>query len=137
MNVQDIMTAEPIVIQHDLPIIEALALMQESNVRHLPVLEGKKLIGMISDRDLRSVYASSTVDEHALLGLAKQFRAPVSKIMASDVVLIQPEAELSEALDLILEQSVGALPVVDPISDNLVGILSYVDVLRAVREYLP
>ena len=54
--------------------------------------------------------------------------------MSADVATIAPAAELVEVIDAMLESGVGALPVVDDAADELLGIVSYVDVLRAVRE---
>lgn len=136
MLVQDIMTSKPIVVQHDTPIIEALALLQESNIRHLPVLEDSKLIGMISDRDLRTVFASGTIDANTAQTLNNQYRAPVSQLMSADVINIHPEDDVGEAIDLMLQQGVGAIPVTDSFSGDLIGILSYVDVLKAARDYV-
>jgi CBS domain-containing protein len=75
---------------------------------------------MISDRDLRGV------------GGSEQERA-VTEIMTSDVATIDPETEVEEIIDLILDLKIGALPVVDEETKELMGIVSYVDVLRALK----
>ncbi|MCB9708266.1 MAG: CBS domain-containing protein [Myxococcales bacterium] len=134
MLVQDVMTKSPVVVQHDTPLVDAMALLQESNIRHLPILEGSALIGMVSDRDLRGVFPSGALEESAMRALSGQYRAPVSELMSADVLYIHPEDDLGEAIDLMLQQNVGAIPVTDPFSGNLVGIVSYVDILKAARN---
>lgn len=62
--------------------------------------------------------------------------SPVSEIMSSDVISVPGDAGLTDVIDLIVESKVGAIPVVDPKSNALVGIVSYIDVLKAVRESL-
>lgn len=136
MLVQDIMTTKPVVVQHDTSIAEAVGLLRESNIRHLPVLEDSKLIGMVSDRDLRGVYGAGPLDEEGMSNLNSKVRAPIAQLMSGDVVDIHPEDDVGEAIDLMLQQGVGAIPVTDPFSGNLVGIVSYVDVLKAAREHL-
>jgi acetoin utilization protein AcuB len=56
--------------------------------------------------------------------------------MTSDVITVHPESDASEAIDLMIEHRVGALPVVEPDSTKLVGIVSYVDALRAARDLI-
>jgi acetoin utilization protein AcuB len=75
---------------------------------------------MISDRDVRGISPSSK-DE------------AVTAIMSADIATIDPETDVEQIIDLLLELRVGALPVVDDDTKELMGIVSYVDVLRALR----
>ncbi|RME60971.1 MAG: CBS domain-containing protein, partial [Candidatus Dadabacteria bacterium] len=59
---------------------------------------------------------------------------PVSKIMHTDVITISPDTTLDEMIDLFIDEKIGAVPVVDPESNHLEGIVSYIDILKAVRE---
>ncbi len=59
---------------------------------------------------------------------------PVVNVMSADVIFVEPETELSDVVDLLIESKVGALPVVQPDTRAVVGIVSYIDVLRALRE---
>ena len=68
--------------------------------------------------------------------LRKLLATPAGKVMNSDVVTIEPDAELVEAIDLMLEHKIGAIPVIEGGSRKLLGIVSYIDILRAAREYL-
>jgi CBS domain-containing protein len=116
----DIMTAKVVTIGQTATVREALKLLAELDVRHLPVVnENDGLVGMISDRDLLRLRRSSEV-----LGRA------VSEVMSADVLVVTPTTHVDEIIDLMTEHRIGALPVVDNES-QIVGIVSYVDVLRA------
>lgn len=114
----------------------ALLKMEDQEIRHLPVVEGKQLIGVISDRDLRE-YRLPVMEEIDNPEYADDLlETPVSEVMNANLVTLDPGESLKAAIDLILEYGVGALPVVDRHSDELVGIVSYVDVLKHLRTVL-
>lgn len=116
----DIMTAKVVTIRQTSTVREALKLLAELDVRHLPVVdEHEGLVGMISDRDLLRLRRSSEV-----LGQA------VSEVMSADVLVVTPTTHVDEIIDLMTENRIGALPVVDA-DQQIAGIVSYVDVLRA------
>ena len=136
MLVHDVMTTNPAIIAPNASVGQALEVMRTADVRHLPVASRHTLMGMISDRDLgdtmQRVYAAQLEGR----GATEALTVPISKIMQSDVVTVGPEDELMEAANLLVDHRIGALPVVDPRSGDLVGIVSYVDILRAVRPLL-
>jgi acetoin utilization protein AcuB len=68
--------------------------------------------------------------------LRRELSAPIVRFMSSDVIAVEPEAELSDVIELLLEHKVGALPVVEPDTREVVGIISYIDVLRAIQDDL-
>lgn len=133
MVVDEIMTRNPETIAEDRTIRDALGRMVELNVRHLPVLRDYEVVGMVSDRDLRSVTEISTTLAEVSAG-ERLLDRRVVELMASDVITVESAADVTEAIDLMIETKVGALPVVDPHSGRLVGILSYIDVMRAAQE---
>jgi acetoin utilization protein AcuB len=133
MVVEEIMTESPITVRADTTIRETIKTLFEMDVRHLPVVEGGALVGIVSDRDLRAYLAPAMLELERPSEIAAQQKRPVSSIMQSDVLSVTPETEIEEVIDLMLEQKVGAIPVVRAGSQELVGIVSYVDVLRAAQ----
>jgi acetoin utilization protein AcuB len=117
-------------------IRKVLSTLAEADVRHLPVLENGNLVGIVSDRDLREVVPSALDQLERPQESARILARPVSELMSSDVVAVKPEDDLVEAIDLMIEHRIGAVPVVDESTAELLGIVSYVDALRAAREAL-
>lgn len=130
------MTTTLVTIKPTDTVREALARMEDQEIRHLPVVEGKRLAGMVSDRDLRE-YRLPVMEEIENPEYADDLLdTPVAEMMNTDVVTLEPGESVKAAIDLMLEYGVGALPVVDRHKEELVGILSYVDVLRYLRATL-
>ena len=121
MNASDLMTEDPMTLPVNAKVREALSVLQTLEIRHLPIVsESNELLGMLSDRDLRSAKASD-------------LDMRVVELMSSDVMSVGPEADAGEVIDLMIESKVGAVPVVDDETSSLVGIISYIDVLRHLR----
>jgi acetoin utilization protein AcuB len=130
MVVDEIMSPKPIAVEANQTVREALRRLITEDIRHLPVVDEGALVGMVSDRDVRGLAS----DVLSGAELSEQLARPVSEVMSSDVVTVDPETEIVEAIDLMIEHKIGALPVVA--DSQLVGILSYVDVLRVARSAL-
>lgn len=136
MQVQDLMTDALVTIKPVDTVRSALLRMEDQEIRHLPVVEGKQLIGMVSDRDLRE-YRLPVMEEIDNPEYADDLlETPVSEVMNANLVTLDPSESIKAAIDLMLEYGVGALPVVERHSEELVGIVSYVDVLKALRGTL-
>lgn len=132
MQIRDVMTEAPFVAHATTTVGDALLQMREEQIRHIPVLERGELVGMVSDRDLRTWSLDTLMrssPEHATARLKHR----VGALMTGVPITIGAEADLGEAVDLFLEHRVGALPVIAP-DGSLVGIVSYLDVLRAIRD---
>jgi len=122
ITARELMTESPTVVDATATLRNAIEKLQALDVRHLPVVDTDgQLVGMLSDRDLRS----------AVLPLD----ASVSSIMSTDVIAVDLEADVAEIIDLMLDNKIGAVPVLDS-DDVLVGIISYVDVLRELSQEL-
>lgn len=135
MRADEIMTQDVIAVRATQTVAEAIEALVDGGFRHLPVLgDAGQLVGMLSDRDVRDLGVGLTLDERTRHRIEERMRAPVARIMSSDVTTVTPDAEVREVIDTMLEAGVGAVPVVDEDSDALLGIISYVDVLRAMRE---
>jgi CBS domain-containing protein len=100
------------------------------------VLDGDTLVGVVSDRDLRNLELPALVELENLGQAQELARRPIGDVMSSNVISVSPETEVSEAIDLMIEQKIGAVVVVEADSDKLIGIVSYIDVLRAARDLL-
>jgi acetoin utilization protein AcuB len=137
MNAQDIMTVEVVSIPREETLGRAMAMLAELDVRHLPVVHRGELVGMLSDRDLREAGLFHVAEDAAAEDRLRELRRmPVADAMNSDVVSIDPSTTVPEIVELMIEERVGALPVVEEHTNTLVGIVSYVDVLRVAADAL-
>lgn len=131
---RDLMTEDPITVPLTATVADAIRAMQELHVRHLPVVdEDDAVAGMLSDRDLRALALPSLVDEQWIGEIRVALATPVAKVMSSDVFSVLEETETTEIIELMLENSIGAVPVVNG-DGAVVGIVSYVDVLRELQQ---
>ena len=134
MLVKDIMTENPATATELMSVAEALGLLYELDVRHLPVVRGRELVGIISDRDLR-VFSGVTEDE-AMEAVEGARSSKVGDFMNTSTVKVDPETNVREVLELMLLHRVGAIPVADLDTGDLLGIVSYIDLLRVLQETL-
>jgi acetoin utilization protein AcuB len=124
--VKDSMTREVVVLSPRTTAAEALALCRERRIRHLPVLEEGRLVGIVSDRDLRSA-APAFGDPERASALEK---IRISDVMARDVVSAHPDDPIEEAANRMRERRIGCLPVVK--YGEMVGIVTSSDVMEAL-----
>jgi acetoin utilization protein AcuB len=126
------MTASPISVSPGTSITEARDLMVRRRIRHLLILDDERLVGIVTDRDIRlnlpSPASSLSVWEINYL-LAK---LTAGEVMTKNVITVSPNQPMTEAARLMLEKRIGALPVVE--GERVVGILTETDVLRAFVE---
>ena len=134
MKVRDVMTPDPITVTPQATLGEVWDLMREADIRHVPVTVNRVLVGMVSDRDLSSLDAARVLDIDGADALRRALNTSVVSAMSADVISVEPEADLGDVVELMIENKVGAIPVVLPDTREIVGIASYVDVLRAVHD---
>jgi CBS domain-containing protein len=122
-RVSDAMTPAPQTIQADRPAAEAAKLMKEADAGMIPVMSDGDILGTVTDRDI-------------VVRLIAEGRDPqstaVGEIASTDVVTIEPDRALEEALELMARHQVRRLPVVE--GDRLVGVLAQADVAREGDE---
>jgi len=123
MLVQDIMTSPVVAISPDISLQNAYQTMQEKGIRHLPVVEFGKLVGVITDRDLR--LATSALAPAPFAPDAK-----VAAVMCKLPFTADPADPVEDAARLMREKKIGCLPVTD--DDRLVGIVTGLDLLDAL-----
>lgn len=133
MKVVDVMTRNPLVMTPTETIGQADEVMAENRIRQLPVVEGGAMLGIITDRDIRSFLAQSSLVEPE--ERAKALKTKVRDIMTAEPLTLAPDDELQEAVELLIDEKIGGIPVVDR-AEGLVGIVTYVDVLRCFLNRL-
>ncbi len=136
MVARDVMTSHPVTVSPQARVAEVWDLMRELDIRHVPVVQDGELVGMVSDRDVAYLDVARLLVTEGAGGLQRQLATPVIEVMSSDVIFVEPDAAVSDVIALMLEHKIGAVPVVAPGSGEVVGIVSYVDVLGAVQDLL-
>jgi acetoin utilization protein AcuB len=131
MNAIEIMTRVPVTVSPAHTVGEVLGLLYEREVRHIPVVDEDRLVGMISDRDLRVLLGPRF---ELGMGGSSVLDKPIGPLMSSDLRYVDPETDVSEIIEIMLENKVGAVPVANADGQDLVGIVSYVDILRAAQD---
>ena len=129
MNVRELMTGAPITVSPETPVFEARQTMLKERIRHLLVTEAGRLVGIITDRDIRLNLPSQATSLSMWEVNYLLARLKVGKVITRSVIIIGPDQDAAAAARLMLEHKIGALPVLD--GDHLVGILTETDVLRA------
>jgi acetoin utilization protein AcuB len=135
MYVVQHMSCPPVTVRPEDAIAKAREMLRSHHFRHLPIVDdGGLLVGMVTDRDLRSAYPSSMLDDsERRAALEKLAHTPVREIMTANPIALVPGATLDDALFLLDRHKVGALPVVDE-QGRLTGIFSIRDLMKAYRD---
>ncbi len=132
VKVSEVMTPDPRTIDIDATLEEAVGLILEGGFRHLPVLDAdQRLAGMLSERDLRGALGANLRDWSSLE--QSRFEEVITNVMVPGALFVRSHNRLVDILDVFTDERIGAVPVLDE-NDVLVGILSYVDVFRWLRE---
>jgi acetoin utilization protein AcuB len=132
-TVKHVMTEHPVTAGPDMPLRQAVALMRERKIRHLPVVEESgRLVGMLTDRDVRHAAFVPALADHLSWELRRLKSLRVRDVMTWSVVTTHPEATLAQAGMTMFQRRIGSLPVVQ--DGRLVGILTETDVLGALTE---
>jgi len=126
MKIIQLMTGDPHCIQSDQSLREAHRLMRACNVRHLPVLEGDLLVGMVSERDLYLLETLRSVDPG---------KEPVSEAMTDRPYSVGPGAEVRDVVQEMRQRKYGSAIVLE--GGRVTGIFTRTDALRALEDLLP
>jgi CBS domain-containing protein len=136
VTARELMTVNPMTATPESTIAEVWDLMREGDIRHIPVVQDGALVGMVSDRDLAHLNVARLLTVEGAEGLRRELATPIVEVMSSDVISVELETDLADVVDLLLENKVGALPVIRPDTREVEGIVSYIDVLRALQGLL-
>ena len=131
MQVREVMSYMPATVAPETAVHTAWVLMQQYELRHLPVQTGRRLVGIVSDRDVRTVLPSTAtpLEAHEIRDVLDNLT--VSQVMTRRVITVSPDVSLTQAVDLMFKHKIGALPVVE--CAEVVGMLTRSDVLRAYQ----
>jgi acetoin utilization protein AcuB len=124
-TIQKYMTTSPHSIGVDQPLTQAHTFMHKHEIRHLPVLSGGKLVGMLTDRDLHLIESLKDVDPKTVT---------VEDAMTTSVYSVSPEAPLDEVVSTMGQKKYGSAVVMQ--NDKVVGIFTTVDLCTAFTELL-
>jgi CBS domain-containing protein len=123
-KVREVMTDRPRCVTPETPVSEAARLMKSEDVGSLPILDGDRLIGIVTDRD---IVLQAVAEEKDPRGM------PVREVASQDLVTVGQDEDLSEALNRMASNQVRRIPVVDE-DDRLVGIVTQADVAREAKD---
>lgn len=129
MHVRELMTGGPITVAPDTPVFEARQLMLKERIRHLLVLDHGRLVGIVTDRDIRLNLPSQATSLSVWEVNYLLARLTVAKIMSTAVITVGPDRDAADAARLMLDHKIGGLPVVE--GDRVIGILTETDIVRA------
>lgn len=132
MLIKDWMTKDPIVVQPESSIMKAAKKMKENNIRRLPVVdESGKLVGIVSDRDIKEASPSkaTTLDMHELYYLLSEIK--VGDIMTKKPLTVRAEDTMEKAAVILMRNHIGGLPVIDA-DDKVVGVVTDSDVFTVL-----
>jgi acetoin utilization protein AcuB len=124
-TIQKYMSTSPHSIGTDQSLAVAEKMMQQYKIRHLPVLDGGKLVGIISDRDIKFLESFKDVDPTV---------SKIKDVSVESVFTVEPDSKLDEVCDVMAEKKYGCAVVMS--NHKLVGIFTWVDALRAMSELL-
>lgn len=124
-TIQKYMTTNPHSIGKDQTLAKAEKLMSQHGIRHLPVLDGGTLLGIISDRDIKFLETFKDVDPA---------KVTLDSMYIDKVFCVEPDARLDEVCDVMAENKYGSVVITS--NHKLVGIFTWVDALRAMSDLL-
>ena len=134
MQVQTIMSRSVITLTPEQTLRDAVNLLRSKHIRQLPVVEDSKLIGIITDRDVKratpSLHSGVEREEYDRVLDTTQ----ISQFMTREPMTVSPDTDLKEAVKIFIDRKIGALPVVA--NGQLVGIITEIDALKVLYEKL-
>ena len=119
-TVSDAMTSNPRSVQTGTPVVEAARIMRDEDVGVVPIVDGERLVAVVTDRDITIRVVAEGRDPQS---------TPVDEIASKDLATVDPQQDLDEALRLMAKHQVRRLPVVEE-DGRLVGVLAQADVAR-------
>jgi len=131
MLVKGWMSDQVISVDEETSMMKAFVLMKENNIRRLPVVQKGKLVGIVTDTDLKEACPSTatTLDIYEINYLLSEIK--VKESMSKDVIYVKPDETVEFAAILMLENKISGLPVVND-QGNLIGVITQTDIFKAL-----
>jgi acetoin utilization protein AcuB len=133
MFVKDWMKKDVITVEESCTVLDAMHIMRENNIRRLPVLKNGKLVGIITEKDIKGFapYKASTLDIYEVHKMLS--KTLVREVMTREVITVSPEDTIERAALILRDMRFGGLPVVEK-DDKIVGIITAVDIFDVFVE---
>jgi len=135
LRVRDIMEEKVVTISVSERLSTVEDIMTLGRVRHMPVVRGGKLVGVVSERDLLRASLSNLSDRGGAERRAFLHVVEIARVMSTPPIVIGPDATIEEAALVMAEKKIGCLPVVE--GERLIGMVTETDVLRWVAGVGP
>ena len=133
MKIREIMSAPPVTVSPTDTLAFAEELMNVERIRHLPVVDGDVLVGLLSQRDLLAASLSTLSNPSEEDDLEIKRHVEVARLMRGIVETVTPEASIEKAAETLLDHKVGCLPVIDE-RHHLIGIVTSADFVKLARD---
>jgi len=128
-----IMTSDVITVNHNDDLETAEVLFKKNNIRHIPVVRGTKIIGMLSYTDLLRISFADAVDEDEQeVDTVVYNMFTIEQVMAKNLISVNANTTIKEVAEVLAKREFHALPVVD--NDNIVGIVTTTDLINYLIE---
>jgi len=128
MKIRNIMTTEVVTLKVDEELSLASDIMTLARIRHLPIVEGDRLVGIISQRDLFKASLASVIDYDYQVARTHLKAVTIKEIMVKELFTIAPDTKIHEAGLIMLEKKIGCLPVIE--DDALIGMVTESDIME-------
>ncbi len=132
--VRNFMTAPAKSMARDARLLDAALALRSTGFRHLPIVEGERLVGIITDRDINRFAPSLLIKISPEEYNAIFENTPLERVMTRDPLTVTPDTPLREAAAILQEKKLGCLPVVE--NERLVGIVTVTDMLGVLLRFL-
>ncbi len=131
MLVKGWMSSDVISVEEETSMVKASVLMKENNIRRLPVVRKEKLVGLVTDTDLKEASPSkaTTLDIYEISYLLSEIK--IKELMSKDVIYVKPDETIEFAAVLMLENKISGLPVIND-QQNLIGVITETDIFKAL-----
>lgn len=131
MLVKNWMTKDVITIDIEESMERAMGIIKLKNIRMLPVVKKERLVGVVTDRDIRSSSASraNSLEIHELIYLISKIK--IKDIMTGDPITVPPDYTIEETAEILLNKKINGVPVVDS-QGGIVGVITQTDIFKAL-----